>query len=90
MIPQLMRSASAPVATCVVPPATLRAGSGESRLLLCCGCAPTGSVRIARLAVGLQPTAIDDVTIMVRHTCALPICIVWTMSLVLVSRMHLP
>ena len=66
-------SASALVTTCAVPPAALRAGSGESRLLLCCGCAPTGSVRIARLAVGLQPTAIDDVTIMVLHTCAPPI-----------------
>ena len=42
------------------------AGSGESRLLLCCGCAPTGSVRVARVAAGLQPTAIGEVTILVR------------------------
>ena len=48
---------------------TADAGSCESRLLLCCGCAPTGSVCVARVAAGLQPTAIGEVTILVLDPC---------------------
>ncbi|KAK9810046.1 hypothetical protein WJX72_003937 [[Myrmecia] bisecta] len=34
-------------------------GSREGRLLMCCGLAPSGTLRLARLAVGLQPAVTD-------------------------------
>lgn len=41
--------------------ASRRAGSGERRALLCCGSAPFGSVRVARLGLGLQASTLEGI-----------------------------
>lgn len=36
---------------------------------MCCGAAPTGSVRVACIGVGLTPDLQADMGVQVRHSC---------------------
>jgi hypothetical protein len=42
-------------------------GSGEQQLALCCGAAPTGTLRIANMGVGLLPRVQLDMSMEVRQ-----------------------